>query len=157
MSKEISSIVKNIKTTLNGQPWFGRAVYELLDEADKTLVDQRPAQNAHTLRELIWHMHTWAAFVLAQLQEKGPEELSAIEALDWRELKGSEHSWANGVKALKSCHAEIINLLGTKDDALLKEMVPGRRYNFRFMLNGLIQHNIYHAGQVAQLNNWFAR
>jgi hypothetical protein len=28
-------------------------------------------------------------------------------------------------------------------------MVPTRSFNYRFMLNGLLQHNIYHLGQIA--------
>jgi len=28
-----------------------------------------------------------------------------------------------------------------------------REYNYRFLLNGLMQHNIYHLGQIAFLKN----
>jgi hypothetical protein len=53
------------------------------------------------------------------------------------------------VKQLKEAHEQIINLLRHKDDGFLSEMVDFRKYNFRFLLNGLIQHNIYHLGQIA--------
>jgi len=41
--------------------------------------------------------------------------------------------------------------LEKRDDEFLKEMVDYRKYDFRFLLNGLMQHNIYHLGQVAYL------
>ena len=53
---------------------------------------------------------------------------------------------------LKGTHKKITDLLTQKkDDAFLSEIVPNRKYNFRFLLNGLVQHNIYHLGQVAYL------
>ena len=157
MNKEVTAIIKNLDTTLSGQPWFGRAIYELIQEADESVVHKKPGQGLHSLNELIWHMQTWAAFTLAQLEEQSMEDLQAIEMLDWRQLNAKEHTWKKGVKALKDCHQRIIKILSTKEDAFLKEMVPGRQYNFRFMLNGLIQHNIYHAGQIAQLNKYFSK
>ncbi|HWR32342.1 MAG TPA: hypothetical protein VN451_02355 [Chitinophagaceae bacterium] len=56
------------------------------------------------------------------------------------------------MKKLKSIHEKMAEILNQKEDIFLKEMVPGRKFNFHFMLNGLVQHNIYHAGQIAYLN-----
>jgi len=57
------------------------------------------------------------------------------------------------LEQLKSTHKKIVELLNQKaDDSFLGDIVPLREYNFRFMLNGLIQHNIYHLGQIAYLN-----
>jgi hypothetical protein len=53
---------------------------------------------------------------------------------------------------LKTIHEKIITILETKEDGFLKEMVPNLDFNFRFLLNGLIQHNIYHLGQVAYIH-----
>ena len=47
---------------------------------------------------------------------------------------------------------KIIAGLKKKDDAFLKEIVDYRKYNFRFLINGMIEHNIYHLGQIAYLN-----
>jgi hypothetical protein len=43
-------------------------------------------------------------------------------------------------------------LLLQKDDSFLDEPVEYRKYDFRFLLNGLIQHNLYHTGQIAYVN-----
>ena len=151
MNKEIQSIIKNLENTLTSQPWFGRAVYILLDEIDETKVSVKPNDSEHSLIELLWHMNTWAGFTLANLENKSSQELKAIEENDWRTIDPVKHSWKNGLKELKSIHKRISDILNSKEDLFLKDMVPNRQYNFRFMLNGLIQHNIYHAGQVAYL------
>jgi hypothetical protein len=66
-------------------------------------------------------------------------------------LLNKKHTWKKGLAQFKSIHKKIIANLNKRDDDFLSDIVPTRRYNFRFMLNGLIQHNIYHAGQAAYL------
>ena len=95
-------------------------------------------------------MNVWAEFVLGSLEKRTVEEMKAIEANDWREIDPNVHTWQKGLEQLKAIHNRIIELLKEKkDDSFLNDIVPLRKFNFRYMLNGLIQHNIYHLGQVA--------
>jgi hypothetical protein len=151
MNKEITAIIKSFETTLSGQPWFGRAVYEILEEVDESKVNVKPNGTEHSLLELIWHMNTWAEFTLAHLEQRTADELKAIEENDWREINSATHTWKKGMEQLKTIHEKIAIILAQKKDDFLKEMVPNRQFNFRFMLNGLVQHNIYHLGQIAFL------
>ena len=152
MNKEIQSIIRNLQNTLSGQPWFGRAVYELLNKVDESKVSIKPNNTEHSLLELLWHMNTWAEFTLANLEKRSATELKTIEENDWRIIDPEKHSWQNGMKELRSIHEKIVEILNQKEDSFFSEMVPKRKFNFRFMLNGLIQHNIYHLGQIAYLN-----
>ena len=149
MNKETQYIIKSFESTLSGQPWFGRAVYEILEEVDEAKATIKPNGSDHSMLVLLWHMNTWAEFVLGSLENKTVDEMKAIEANDWREIDPKTHTWEKGIDQLKSTHKKIIDLLNQKDDDFLSEIVPTRKFNFRFMLNGLIQHNIYHLGQVA--------
>ncbi|TAL45221.1 MAG: DinB family protein [Chitinophagaceae bacterium] len=149
MKKETQSIIKNLENTLSGQPWFGRAVYEILEEVNEAEVNKKPGSKGHSMIELLYHMLTWAEFTLSRL-EKIPElNLVEFEKMDWREIDPTVHGWEKGIEQLKKTHEQIVSILQKKDDAFLKEIVEEREYNFRFLLNGLIQHNIYHLGQIA--------
>ena len=77
--------------------------------------------------------------------------MAAFEKMDWREIDPKIHDWDDGLAAFIAANQQIIALLQDKVDAFLNEIVDYRQYNFRFLLNGLIQHNIYHLGQVAYL------
>ena len=44
---------------------------------------------------------------------------------------------------------EMIHLLQLQDDTILEQTVNGRSYNFRKLLYGIIQHDIYHLSQIA--------
>ena len=152
MNKEIQSIIRNLQNTLSGEPWFGRAVYPIMEEVDASKVYTKPNGTEHSLIELLYHMITWAGFTLGKLDNNASVNLIQSEDLDWREIDPGVHSWAAGLEKFRKIHEKIISSLETKDDEFLSGMVEGRKFNYRFMLNGLIQHNIYHLGQVAYLN-----
>ena len=156
MNKEVQSIIRNLNNTLNGEPWFGRALYPILEEVDASIVYKKPNGSEHSLIELLYHMITWASFCLLQLKNASPEELKETESRDWRETDPKIHTWKKGMEELNEIHHQIVSILETKNDDLLAQMVTGRKFNYRFMLNGLIQHNIYHLGQVAYVKKWLS-
>ena len=152
MNKEIQYIIKSFESTLTGQPWFGRSVYAILGEVDESKAQIKPNETEHSLIELLWHMNTWAEFTLGSLENRSTEEMKAIETMDWRNIDPNIHTWKKGMEQLKTIHRKIIELLKQKtDDSFLSGIVTIREYNYSFLLNGLIQHNIYHSGQIAYL------
>jgi len=152
MNKEITAIISNLENTLKGHPWYGRSVYEILEETDKNKQYIRPNGKSHSLTDLLYHMLTWAEFTQKRIEKEPIADMDAFNELDWRQIDPDEHYWQKGLADLKKCHETIIELLHVKDDDFLDEKVEYRNYNFRFLLNGLIQHNIYHLGQVAFLS-----
>ncbi len=156
MNKEIQSIISSLQNVLNGEPWFGRPVYAILNEIDGSKVNIKPNDNSHSLLELLYHMNTWTEFTLKSLEKAGRDEMTTIEEMDWRNIDTATHSWEKGLAEFRSMNEKIIQLLNDKDDSLLKEIVDFRKFNYRFLLNGLIQHHIYHLGQIAYVKKLLA-
>ena len=151
MNKQIQTIISNLKVVNSGEPWFGRAVYKILDEVNPETAFIKPNNTTHSLIELLWHMITWADFTLQRIEKEKINDLAAAEQSDWRVIDPKVHTWKKGVAAFKAIHKKMIELLKKKDDTFLKEKVDYRKYDFQFLLNGLIQHTIYHLGQLAYL------
>ena len=149
MNKEIPSILENLQNVLDGKPWFGRPVYSILNEIHPVMVYTRPSENSHSLIDLLYHINTWAEFTVRRLEKQDEEDMQAFEQMDWRLIDPHVHTWANALREFKTAHDRIIELLQDKDDSLLEEKVDYREYNYRFLLNGLIQHDIYHLAQIA--------
>jgi uncharacterized damage-inducible protein DinB len=151
MNTEIQSIIRNLENTLDGTPWYGRPVYAILREVDATTASIKPNEQSHSMIELLYHMITWSQFTLKRIEKDVINDLAAFEKIDWREIDPQIHGWEEGLSEFIATHQQIIALLHEKDDSFLKEKVDYRNYNVRFMLNGLVQHNIYHLGQIAYL------
>ncbi len=151
MKAELSVIIKSLEDVLDGEPWYGQPVYRLLRSIDAGYASVKPNEASHSLVDLIYHMLTWTEFTLKRVQKDKINDLAAFEKLDWREIDPMIHGWEEGLSAFIATNQELIELLKTKDDAFLSEKVDYREYDFKYLLNGLIQHHIYHAGQIAYL------
>ncbi|MEO6315762.1 MAG: DinB family protein [Chitinophagaceae bacterium] len=156
MKSEINSILSSLQRTSTGHPWYGRAVYEIIKESSSDRQYIRPTSNSHSLAELLYHMVTWAEFVQKRIEKEPIKDMAAFDALDWRPIDPDLHDMEKGLMALQAAHNNIIALLQEKDDSFLEEKCDYRDYNFDYLLNGLIQHNIYHLGQIAYLHKLLA-
>lgn len=161
MNSEINTLIQRIEMVNTGEPWFGKNVYKILDEVKtekSTLsVTLNKGEPSHTCQELIWHMNTWAEFTLKRIEKDTDYDPAAAEKQDWRTIDTIFETWRKGVSTFKELQQKIIDLLKEKEDSFLDEKVDYREYNFRFLINGMIEHNIYHAAQIAfayKLLNW---
>src|SRR5260221_2970465 len=156
MNREMQSIIHNLQQVNNGEPWFGRPVYAILDEVDASKVYIKPNNTEHSLIELLYHMLTWAEFTLKRIEKDSIQDMAAFEKMDWREIDPAVHNWKKGLTEFKSVNEKIIRLLDKKNDEFLKEIVDYRKYNFRFLMNGYIQHNISQLGQIVYVKKLLA-
>jgi uncharacterized damage-inducible protein DinB len=153
MKKEVEATIHRIENTLSGQPWYGKPIFAILQEVNADKAKVQLGGSSHSLLDILYHMNTWAHFTLKRIQKDNSYDLKQAEALDWRTIDNKLHSWKKGLTEYKKTHKLILAELARKDDDFLLEMVDYRKYNFRFLINGLIEHNIYHAGQIALMNN----
>lgn len=149
MKIEIARLVNALEESLYGQPWFGQPVKSLIEGIDPAIAFDKPGPNAHSPADLLYHMITWASFTRDRINQTPIKDMTAFEALDWRGIDPAKDTWANGMTAFFQVNNEILQQLAEKDDAFLSTKVDYRPYNFSHLINGLIQHNIYHAGQLA--------
>ena len=150
MNREILLLAEQIKETYEGDPWFGRSVKALLAEVNDRIAFERPNEQ-HSILELVWHMITWREFTISRLRRED-KDLHYFEVNDWRGLDhGDKNLWHQSLQRLQETQHELTLLMQQQDDAILSERVEGREYDFRTLLNGIIQHDIYHTGQIAYL------
>ena len=150
MNREILLLAEQIKETYEGDPWFGRSVKALLAEVNDRIAFESPNEQ-HSILELVWHMITWREFTISRLRRED-KDLHYFEVNDWRGLDhGDKNLWHQGLQRLQETQHELTLLMQQQDDAILSERVEGREYDFRTLLNGIIQHDIYHTGQIAYL------
>ena len=150
MNREILLLAEQMKETYEGDPWFGRNVKTLLAEVNDRIAFERP-NDQHSILELVWHMVTWREFTISRLRHE-ETDLRYFEVNDWRVLDHDDKSlWHQGLQRLQETQQELTVLMQQQNDAILSRRVEGREYDFRKLLSGIIQHDIYHTGQIAYL------
>lgn len=151
MNREILTITSQMNETWEGEPWFGRSVKALLSEITEDIAFRKPS-GQHSIVELLWHMITWKEFTISRLRENEGKTLQQFESEDWRELDHSDFSlWKKAVDEFSRLQKELVSLVQNLEDEILDQKVKERNYNFRQLLYGITQHDIYHVGQIAYL------
>ena len=146
---QIQIIVDELKRAFDGEAWHGPALMEILDGIDAKTAAARPIPAAHNAWELVLHLTAWEGVIIQRLQGK-KATVSGADNFP-RISDSSGQAWQDAVGNLRQTHNELINTVSSLPESKLKEIVPGKDYDVRFMLFGAVQHTAYHGGQIALL------
>ncbi len=72
--------------------------------------------------------------------------------LDWPAIPDtSDAAWRQAIENLIQSKKNLRQSISQLSEQRLEEILPGKGYSIYFLLHGVIQHNLYHAGQIAVL------
>lgn len=146
----IQELIDEYTEIYDGTPWYGESIAKSLQAVSYQVVNYRPVPNAHSIADLCMHMLSWRRFVIEKLEGNANYTIALNSAEDWKEgvSLNREEDWQALQDQLRVSQREIIRLLGTKTDAWLKEAAAGKAYTNLYMLRGIMQHDLYHLGQI---------
>ncbi len=111
-----------------------------------------PLRSAHSIWELVLHIAAWDRIVI---RRAGGEAADPTEEENFPPVKDdSEAAWQKTLASLQSTHTELVSTVAAFPDSRLQGQVPGKMqdyYTFYYMFSGIVQHELYHAGQIALL------
>jgi uncharacterized damage-inducible protein DinB len=144
---EVERIMDQLKRAFEGPAWHGDSVFEILQDVTAAQAAARPIPNAHTIWEMCLHMVAWGKVVKSRIEGKN-EDMPDNE--DWPPITDtSEAAWKNVGVEMKGMCRSLRHAVMDLDDTRLFDFAVGTDYDVYVMLHGLIQHCIYHAGQIA--------
>ena len=154
--QETERLRRELETTMDGDPWYGSAVARILDGIEAPGAAAHPIKGAHSIWELVLHMTAWVNEVRRRLE--GGKHGDPTEG-DWpRVAETTPDAWKQAVSSLRRAHAELARTLAAADDAGLARQVAGNQVDasgkavtlYQTAI-GILQHDTYHAGQIALL------
>jgi uncharacterized damage-inducible protein DinB len=153
MNTECNRIAQALASAINGDAWYGDSLRKILDKITAREAAARPIANVHTIWELVVHVDAWVKFCLGAVQGTPIPAWSTMpKELDWPPVgETSEQAWQEAASSFFSSHLKLVEALKTLSDDRLEATVPGRTYNFYHLFQGMIQHAVYHGGQIALL------
>ena len=142
-------IKKELERIMTGQPWYGSPIRDVLNGIDAKSAAARPIANAHTIWEILLHMTAWKIWVRRALDGE-TKELTPAE--DWAKPgETSEPAWSAAVETFMKENQALITRIGSFPEERIAEKVAGKEFPYWFLLHGVIQHDLYHAGQIGLL------
>ncbi len=148
--KEAERIADQLRRSFDGEAWHGPAVLELLQGVTAAQAAARPLPGAHSIWELTLHIGVWEDVPRRRLLGERKDDVPPAE--DWPPVTDtSGTAWQKTLDTLKQGHRKLLEVVSSLSDDRLAETVPGMGYSVYGMLHGVVQHNLYHAGQIALL------
>jgi uncharacterized damage-inducible protein DinB len=149
LSSESARIADQLRRAFDGSAWHGPALLELLEDIDAAMAAAKPVKDAHSIWELVLHIAVWdeAATVRLSGRKTQPEGLENFPLVP----KPTAANWRRAVRQAVKAHQTLVKTVASLPDSRLWERVPGKKYDFYHNLHGVVQHELYHAGQIAIL------
>ena len=148
---EVKRILDQLRRAYEGEAWHGPSVREALAGVTAEQAHARPLVGAHTMWELVQHIAVWEDVGRRRLEgDRAAIEISSPE--DWPPADDkSEAAWEQTKAALDRGHQALVAATARVSESLLDEPILEGLSSVYVTLHGVIQHDIYHAGQIAML------
>lgn len=152
-SSQTARLADQIRRAFEGEAWHGDPLLTILKDVRGAAAAAKPIKNAHSMWEILLHLSVWDGIVVRRI---AGQVVNPTPAEDFPPIPDtSEAAWKKTIEQCKKTHDELVKAVAAFPDSRLQEGVPGKEkqpyYDYFFMFAGIVQHELYHAGQIVML------
>ena len=143
-----------LEKALSGDAWYGSPVYTIIDKVSFETAYEKPAGSVHNIAGIVMHMVSWTEEVIDRMNGMS----AALPSSGNWPHPGTpdEEKWQNYVDDLKLVSVNLLGIIQDFPEEQWKELINDERgtklvVTYEQMILGFIQHQVYHAGQIAIL------
>ena len=129
--------------------WHGPSLLETLAGLNGVAAAKRPLKGAHTIWELVNHIASWNEIVAERLEGKRPKVTP--ERNFPPRPKPTPTAWKAAQKRLARAEARFRKAVAAFPEKLYGRRRAGTTSSWNVLIHGQMQHQLYHAGQIAML------
>ncbi|MFK7949377.1 MAG: DinB family protein [Saprospiraceae bacterium] len=150
----INQLIYNLKDAYDGEPWYGASLMDILNKTNHktinlSIVDQ------YSIAKVLKHIISWRMFAINMLENNTEFDIQENSEANWaRKFVPNEEEWLDLINEFKESQVRLIELLESLNDEFLKKQIPNRTYNYYYLIEGILQHDIYHFGQIAMIHRF---
>ena len=153
---EIDRIVDQLQREHSGDPWHGSPLVSILDGVTAEQAAAKPLAGVHSIWELVLHVTAWKGEVRRRLSGAPAGE---PEEGDWPSVgTPTAERWHDALNRLRATHDHLLAAIRRLQENRLFEPTNDPRdpplgtcVSYYELLHGIVQHDVYHSGQIALL------
>lgn len=150
MGAMINTLIDRQKAVIEARDyWVGGSFRDKIDKLSEEEAFARPITGLHTVAELISHLLEWRKDNIRKFKGLTPKLVSIDAKENWipnNELR--KRGWETLKWEFYAGVDELCSLVARMDDDFLSQCPKGETYTYFSILDGLINHDIYHLGQI---------
>lgn len=156
MASRTAFLIDELHRAYDGDPWHGSSISSLLTGVTAAQASARPADDVHSIAEIVAHITSWTVEVTRRLH--GHPAADPTEG-DWPVPRAlNETGWASMQLALNNAMARLTEAVAGFPERRWDDLVADTRnpslgtgVTFVQTVSGVVQHLAYHGGQIALL------
>ncbi len=148
-------IEQNFTAVFSGRPWYGHNIYSIMEQVTFEAAYEKPSAATHNIAEIVLHMLSWTQEVTARMAG-GAAKMPA--GGDWPNAgEPDEQKWPQMVSDLKLANVNLQKAIRGFPESKWTKLINDQRdtepvTTYTGLMEGFLQHQVYHAGQIALLN-----
>ena len=152
MRSVLKNYILQLKEIQQGKPWIGSSYESKLERLDESMVFVQSIEGMHSIAEIFSHCTFWRQEALLKIKTgKGSKKDSFEE--NWEQIrKLKTKGWKTIKLEYKESLTELLKILEQKNDNFLDQKYYDTdfegTYPYRFLIEGMLHHDIYHLGQL---------
>jgi len=135
--------------------WHGPAMLEVLDGVGPGLAARRVKPGVHSIWELVEHIASWNEIVAKRLAGGAPKVTPAYNFPPV--TRTTPAAWLATRRRLARSQARLRRAVARFPIGKLGRRRPKLDQTWSVLIHGIIQHQLYHAGQIAMLRRAFGK
>lgn len=137
--RENYRIMDQLRRAVYGDAWHGDALFEVVQGVSAAEAKVKVGGVGHSIEELTLHVAAWLE---AAERRIGGDPAILLGEADWP--VGGD--WVVAQERVRVAAERLLDVVEKVD---LDAAVPGKAYDNYHLLHGVIQHTLYHSGQIA--------
>lgn len=145
----IKDIIRQLEDAENGDLWLDENFEKKLAQVSEEQAFVRPLPELHSVAELLSHLIVWRRVNVRRMQGENLD-MPDSHPDNWKsnELLKTHYTWKSLKEDFHTSQQEVIALLSGKDDSYLDTVSTHYDKTYKYLLEGLIHHDMYHMGQL---------
>src|SRR5688572_25161847 len=149
MRHELKNFINQFQGVYIGPNWIGDSILSVLDDMPAEIAFQKPPGNRHSIAEILKHMMVWKYLLVNRLSGDNIYDVDQEQSFDTSIYGGhTSDAFRKLLSDIDDCQRDLISLLEKAKPEVLHEQVAGRNYTMEYLINGVVQHDVYHFGQL---------
>ena len=153
---EVDRIIDELQREHEGDPWHGSPLLAILNGVSAAQAAAKPVRGAHSIWELVLHITAWKGEVRRRLSGAPAGE---PQEGDWPPVaETTPQAWERALAGLRQAHASLVEAVRALPESKLfaptidpRDRETGAGVSHYVLLHGIVQHDVYHSGQIAIL------
>lgn len=132
--------------------WYGPSLADLLSDTPADVANRTPFPKANSISAILQHLLLWNERIRSTSSDSPLPKWEAEK--EWAEPR---IPWDDLVARWKRSRDLLEERIRSFPGDELSKQVPGRTYDYEKLLQGSVEHVIYHAGQISMVRNILRR